>query len=160
MGKDSVWSDFRRGRASGGAAMSAEEETGEPPERMIDDLDEFFESVRFRGLVAWAEGGDMKPLIEHIENGGEIESIIREFLVRHLRGEVGKRGKTGKKRGPKPKKATLDRKRDIAMDIFMLMKHDGIKRSEAKKAYLERYPDLNEETLDGFLRELDVRDKS
>lgn len=123
-----------------------------------DEWEAFFDESKAKELIWYAEGNDHQPLVEHLQNGGEIGPILRDFYIRLLRGEVKKRG------GTPPVKKNRDRNSDIAMQIWMTARFgnngEGMTVYKAQKQFLSRNPNMKWDTLRTICKDWDVTAKS
>lgn len=89
--------------------------------------------------------GHFEPLAKHLENGGEVDALTRQFLAAYLRGEI--KFPRGQRR--MPAKVQQDIQFAIRVDAIMLWKRCN--RSRAIKIFLDLNPTVNEETLKSAL---------
>jgi hypothetical protein len=108
-------------------------------------------------LVLHAQSGDLRPLADHIENGGAIDGNIRQFLAQYLRGEV--QWKPGNKRTWGQVKMESRVIRELQTIAFMMLLEGNEKVSEyaVKQAFLARNEDMNENTLSGYIKKFKER---
>lgn len=100
-----------------------------------------------------ATNGDFRKLAKHIEDGGEINYAIRNWLVKYLRGELSF-----------PRKGSWDQHRteskwlhEINMERLSSLHSEEkmITEYRAIKNILDRNPKVNAETLKGYVKKRD-----
>ena len=124
------------------------------PAMTEDEWDAFWREGRDDELIYYAQRGDVAPLVEHLEQGGEVSPKLRAFFIAHLRGEI-RRG-----RGGTPVKAQRDREAGIANAVWMAAYLGEKTLYAAQREYLDRNPDMNADTLKSICRRWGVTGKS
>lgn len=103
-------------------------------------------------LTAHARSGKMDPLAKHIEGGGNLDGQTRDFLAAFLRGDVKF------KRGNRRTFAQYNRELKVVDAVQSLQIHEAMvrgargSRARAIAQYLDRHPNMNAETLKGYLK--------
>ena len=103
--------------------------------------------------------GDVEPLARHLEEGGYLCQTLRDFLAASVRREIEYA------RGNKRTLAQMQKEDKHLLEIALIRADaaaDGqlISEHAAMKKYLERHPEMNEETLKGYVRKSKSRKKS
>jgi hypothetical protein len=97
-------------------------------------------------IIRHAVSGDTRYLERHIESGGEIDQHIREYLVKHLRGEII-RG-----RGNQRTFTNENADHKLMWDISSKCRINGLKQNAAIREYLDENPNANEDTVKSALK--------
>lgn len=102
------------------------------------------------GPILWhARDGHLKPLAQHIEDGGNLDADLRKFLVDYLRGRV----KFG--RGNRRTFAQIDLEAGVTSTVRFIQSTYGLSRYAAMKRYLAADLSMNPETLKTYMRKAD-----
>lgn len=103
------------------------------------------------GPLAHAQTGNLEPLARHIESGGPISAGMRAFLAAHLRDQLPK------KRGNKRTFSQIEMEARILIELHMIQIFERVTANKALDIFLDRQPDLNRETVKGYLRKSKAR---
>jgi hypothetical protein len=122
-------------------------------------------AVQLVEMATWfleALRGDPRGLAEQIERGLNISAPVRSLIVDYLRGHIKKN--KGNQRTVKQElmeSIHYFNVKYLQMGVDLSDKYNGKKmtRYRAIKIYLERNPDLNEDTLKTYLRRADLKYK-
>jgi hypothetical protein len=95
--------------------------------------------------------GNFEPLARHIESGGRISPGMRKFLAEHLRGEFPRQP------GNKRTYAQMEMESRILTQISLIQILEGVTENKALSILLDRKPDLNRDTVKGYIRKNKMR---
>ena len=97
-------------------------------------------------IIRHAEGGDTRYLERHIKSGGEIDQHIRDYLVKHLRGEII-RG-----RGNQRTFANENADHKLMWDISSKCRMNNLTKNAAIREYLDENSNANVDTVKSALK--------
>jgi len=116
-----------------------------PPSRIEFEC-ELDEIAVCNEIILWAEAGDTRPLEEYLNSGEPIGRMIRDFLVRYLRGEIPKRP------GNKLTRAQKIEAIGTATEVWQIALSQVCSMYEARQIYLDQNPMMNSETLKSIIQ--------
>lgn len=93
-----------------------------------------------------ARVGHLEPLAKHLENGGALDALTRQFLAAYLRGEI--KFRPGVRRMP----AKIDQDIRMALQLTAIMAMKRCSRERAIQIFLDLHPNVNDSTLRSTLK--------
>lgn len=112
-------------------------------------------------ILAHAESGDLRPLADHIEGGGNLDDATREFVAAYLRGEI--KHVRGNKRtwAQVQKESRVIRELHMIAFQMLLNEQENLSERQVIETYLNRHAEdtkpLNDNTLRGYVKKFKKR---
>lgn len=103
-------------------------------------------------LTAHAMSGNLEPLAQHIESGGNLDRPTREFLAAYLRGEIKfKRGNRRTYFQEAKEQRAVSYVRSLRFHYAVLHGSRG-SLARAVRTFLDKHPEMSEETLKTYMK--------